>query len=120
MGTITRPDEAMSGRSTSVRTAGSTAVSPNGGSKATEIAEVTNMVDLNRNNCGVCGGLFTIGDWASIVGDAWVHLRCKWALEVSPTLVAELEAMAAECVVCSTPSDGGLCSLCVEANADLV
>ena len=35
------------------------------------------MVDLNRDNCGVCGGLFTIGDWASIVGDAWVHLRCK-------------------------------------------
>ena len=35
------------------------------------------MVDLNRDNCGVCDGLFTIGDWASQRGNAWVHLRCE-------------------------------------------
>lgn len=31
--------------------------------------------------CLHCGGIFTIGDWASPVGPArgegWVHLRCK-------------------------------------------
>ena len=40
------------------------------------------MVEINRDNCGVCDGLFTIGDWASPVdsmpvGWTWVHLRCK-------------------------------------------
>ena len=35
------------------------------------------MVDINKDNCGVCDGLFTIGDWASQRGNAWVHLRCE-------------------------------------------
>jgi len=35
------------------------------------------MVEINKDNCGVCDGLFTIGDWASQRGNAWVHLRCE-------------------------------------------
>ena len=35
------------------------------------------MVEINRGTCGVCDGPFTIGDWASQRGGAWVHLRCE-------------------------------------------
>jgi len=42
------------------------------------------MVEIDRDNCVVCGGLFTIGDWAQMYKNTWVHLRCKSQAERAP------------------------------------
>ena len=34
------------------------------------------MVELT-DNCAECGGIFTIGDWATLYVDGWIHQRCK-------------------------------------------
>lgn len=34
------------------------------------------MVELT-DNCAECGGIFTIGDWAELYVDGWIHRRCR-------------------------------------------
>ena len=43
-----------------------------------------------KGNCGVCDGIITVGDWASPVGDAWVHLKCQATRDNVTSLATEV------------------------------